>query len=235
MNFSQLHEQLRQELLRRIERGTLSGVLLARQTGLKPAHISNFLRSKRRLSLHALDLVLAAQFITIGELQSRSLERNFRAQKQNQAHRIALVSQSTAMYESQIRESSVLELVELPSGSLDHLIARRSSERRSWERFIAVRISYEQAAAMLPVIAPHAILVIDRHYNSLQPYRPPKPNIYAVCMENTMLIRYADFKGNSIILRPHNVDYQVELIELKPEQKPAGFIVGRVCATIAEL
>ncbi|HVW77847.1 MAG TPA: hypothetical protein VHB45_09545 [Alloacidobacterium sp.] len=128
-----------------------------------------------------------------------------------------------------------MEFIELPSGSLDHLTARRSPERRSWERFIAVRISYEQAAAMMPVIAPHAILVIDRHYNSLQPYRPSKPSIYAICVENTMLIRYASFKGHSIILRPHSIDYQVELIEPKAEQKPASFIVGRVCATIAEL
>jgi len=42
MNFTQMHERLRLELLRRIQRGTLSVSLLARQTGFGQAHLSNF-------------------------------------------------------------------------------------------------------------------------------------------------------------------------------------------------
>jgi Cro/C1-type HTH DNA-binding domain len=133
MNFSQLHEQLRLELLRRIERGLLSGTLLARQTGLKPAHISNFLHCKRRLSLDALDRVLSAQSIAIEELVAHTPTRltQFRKQNAASANNIALVSQSVAMYESNIRMSSVLELIHLPPGYLDHLHTRRSPERRS--------------------------------------------------------------------------------------------------------
>src|SRR5580698_3427712 len=98
MNFSQLHEQLRLELLRRIARGVLSGTLLARQTGLRPAHISNFLHRKRRLSLDALDRVLSAQSITIEELLSPATRRDARSRGENaaQPHRIALVSQPVA-------------------------------------------------------------------------------------------------------------------------------------------
>ncbi len=51
MNFTQMHERLRVELLRRIERGTLSVSLLARQTGFGKSHLSNFLHSRRKLSL----------------------------------------------------------------------------------------------------------------------------------------------------------------------------------------
>ncbi len=237
MNFSQLHEQLRLELLRRIGRGMLSGTLLARQTGLRAAHISNFLHSKRRLSLDALDRVLSAQSITIEELAMQASGRHIQAHKQNvvPANNIALVSQSVAMHESQIRTSSVLELIQLPPGYLDHLRTRRSPDRRGWERFIAVRASYMQAEAMVPAILPHAILVIDRHYNSLIPYRPPMPSIYALQQGNAMLFRYATAHGNTMVLRPHKLEHAIELIELKPEESPGKFIVGRVCVIISEM
>jgi len=237
MNFSQLHEQLRLELLRRIERGMLSGTLLARQTGLQPAHISNFLHCKRRLSLDALDRVLSAQSITLEELLAQASTRIIQSRKKSAAptNNIALVSQTVAMYESHIRTSSVLELIQLPPGYLDHLLARRSPERRSWERFIAVRASYTQAEPMAPAVLPHAILVIDRHYTSLVPYRPPMPSIYAIQRGSTMLFRYATLLGSNIVLRPHKIEHPVELIEVKPEESPGSFVVGRVCVSISEV
>src|ERR1700761_622624 len=133
MNFLQLHEQLRLELLRRISRGVLSGTLLARQTGLKAAHISNFLHRKRRLSLEALDRVLVAQSLTAEDLLSVSRE-HLRSKREDasQPSGVPLISQFVAMHEAQIRKSSVLELIQLPIGYLDHLRARRSPGRRSW-------------------------------------------------------------------------------------------------------
>ncbi len=68
MNFQDLHELLRLELLRRIERGTLTGSRLAQQIGFQQAHVSNFLNRKRALSLEGLDRVLASQNITIDQL-----------------------------------------------------------------------------------------------------------------------------------------------------------------------
>jgi hypothetical protein len=131
--------------------------------------------------------------------------------------------------------SSVLELIQLPPGYLDHLQTRRSPDRRSWERFIAVRASYVQTEAMVPAIVPHAILVIDRHYNSLLAYRPPMPNIYAVQRGSSMLFRYATLQGSSIILRPHKIEHPIELIEIKPEESPSSYVVGRVCVSISEM
>ncbi|WP_158752277.1 helix-turn-helix domain-containing protein [Acidobacterium sp. S8] len=237
MNFSQLHEQLRRELLRRIARGSLSGTLLARQTGLKAAHISNFLHSKRRLSLDALDRVLSAQSIDIEDLLGHSAAGTTDSPKKSlsPANRVALVSQSVAMNESEIRPSSILELIELPSGYLDHLRVRRSHDRRTWERFVAVRASYSQAEPMTPAIMPHAILILDRHYNSLVPYRPPVPAIYAVRFNNAMQFRYATLHGNSIILRPRAFEHPIDLIEIESEDRRPDVIIGRVCASISEI
>ena len=49
MKFLELHERLRLVTWRRIDQGVLSSSLLARQTGLAQAHISNFLHRRRRL------------------------------------------------------------------------------------------------------------------------------------------------------------------------------------------
>src|ERR1019366_3718198 len=68
MNFSQMHEKLRLELLRRISRGTVSVSLLARQTGFGQSHLSNFLNSRRQLSMEAIDRLLAAQHLTAADL-----------------------------------------------------------------------------------------------------------------------------------------------------------------------
>ncbi len=57
MNFTQMHERLRLELLRRMQRGSLSVSLLARETGFGQPHLSNFLRGRRRLSLEAMDRI----------------------------------------------------------------------------------------------------------------------------------------------------------------------------------
>src|SRR3979411_2524835 len=68
MNFQDLHELLRLELLRRIERGTLTGSRLAQQAGFQQAHISNFLNRKRARSLDALARVLAPQTLSIDQI-----------------------------------------------------------------------------------------------------------------------------------------------------------------------
>jgi hypothetical protein len=233
MNFLQLHEQLRLELLRRINRGVLTGTLLARQTGIRAAHISNFLHRKRRFSMDALDQVLAAQSLTVEELLF-SRERSHPAKDPYQPVDVPLVSQSIAMLEAQIRKGTVSELIQLPTGYLDHLRTRRSPSRRSWERFVAVRASHSQAESMMPAIAPHAILVIDRHYSSLTPYRPSIPNIYAVQHGSGMLFRYVAAHGHNLILRPHSIHHPIEIVELGPAETPSSYLIGRVCVSIAE-
>jgi hypothetical protein len=61
-----------------------------------------------------------------------------------------------------------------------HLIPRASKPRRAWQRFVAIRLSRNDAQEMEPLIGPHAIELVNRHYNSLEPYRHDPPNIFAV-------------------------------------------------------
>jgi hypothetical protein len=238
MNVSQLHERLRREISRRIERGVLTGTLLARQTGLQPSHISNFLHRKRKLSLAAFDRVLAAQMLSIEDLLPPEFSRHLAPAPEISDSRfdsVPIVSQATAAHSPTASPRTTIDVLHLPSGILEQLRPRRAVIRRDWQRFFAVRVTPAQALPMAPVLVPHAIVVLDRHYNSLAPYQPSRPNLYAVSVGSSLSFRYVGFDADRLILRPHALDHAVELLNVGPNESPSDFIVGRVCVCIFEI
>ena len=227
MNFTQMHERLRLELLRRIQRGTLSVSLLARQTGFGQSHLSNFLHNRRQLSLEAMDRVLAAQHLTAADLlPAASHTRALPPEGEN--HMVPLVSHATALFEPFVRSSAVQTMLHMPAGALEGARDRTSTSRRAWQRFVAIRVPAADAMAMEPLVLPEAIALVDRHYNSLMPYRPNRPNLYAVRSGSHLTLRYVDFIASRLVLRPHNIAFPVELIEVSPGESPADLIVGRI-------
>src|SRR3954466_14555522 len=117
MNFTQMHERLRLELLRRIQRGTLSVSLLARQTGFGQSHISNFLRSRRQLSLEALDRVLFSQHMGAWDL----LPVHYGPAEAigDDGDAVPLISHAAVLFEPRIRNSAVRRILQLPPGLLN--------------------------------------------------------------------------------------------------------------------
>lgn len=241
MKFLELHERLRLEIWRRIDLGILSSVLLARQTGLAQPHISNFLHRRRRLSLPALDRILLAQALSVEDLSGsphRTATPHPTSQEgkaQSSMDVIPIVSQSAAMHSPVIPVRPSRDTIQLPEGWLAALPARRAVSRRSWERFVAVRINAAQALAMDPLLRVGAIVILDRHYNSLAVCRPPLPNIYGLRIGAQLVFRHVSFESSRLVLRPRALDYPVELIELMPRDSPSDLIVGRVCLSIAEV
>jgi hypothetical protein len=237
MNFSELHERLRLELLRRIDRGGLSGALLARQTGFRQSHISNFLHRKRTLSLGGLDRILSAQMLSITDLISNSPAKLLSKQGDGDKppFSIPLVTHAAAMHEASPSPHASLELLHVPSQFFEHMRSRRAPSRRGWVRFVAIRVSPQQALGMDPVLPANAIVVLDRHYNSLQAYRGPQPSLYAIRAGNALLLRYAHFELNRLVLRPFNLASPVRLLALGPHEMPSDLIVGRLCLVLAEL
>ena len=231
MNFTQMHERLRLELLRRIQRGTVSVSLLARQTGLGQSHLSNFLHNRRQLSLEAMDRILAAQHLTTADLLAQ-MSRPVASEED--ASDVPIVSHSTALFEPYIRPTAVQSLLQLPAGTLQSLRARTSNQRRAWERFVAVRIPHSEAPPMDPLVLPDAIVLIDRHYNSLMPYRPNRPNIYGVRVDGKLALRYVDFVAGRLVLRPHSIAHQVDLLEVLHDELPSDLLVGRVALILNE-
>jgi len=232
MNFHQMHERLRQEMLRRIKRGTLNVSLLARQTSLAPAHMSNFLHARRELSLDAADRVLAAQHLSVSDLlpAGRIPGGGFLEADE----RVPVVSQSAAAFEPHIRPEGALFLVHCPAGLLESIRPRPTVPRRAWQRFVAVKVTAEDAEPMRPVLEPGTVALLDRHYNSLVPYRGDRPNLYAVRRGAHLTLRYVDFVADRLVLRPHRLSFPVELIELRPGEAPGDLLAGRVAMTMNE-
>lgn len=234
MNFTQMQERLRLELLRRIQRGTLTVSLLSRQTGYAPAHLSNFLHGKRQLSIEALDRILAAQHLTAQDLAPPA-SHSGRFPMEVERDSVPVVSHAVALFEPLIRPSSVLSMLHLPSGALHSIHPRSTPSRHAWQRFVAVRIPSADALAMDPLILPEAVVLIDRHFTSLAAYRPGRPNVYAVRHGAHLRMRYADFLHNRLVLRPFNLVFPVELIEIAPGETPNDLIAGRAALILNEL
>jgi len=238
MNFQDLHELLRLELVRRIERGVVTGSRLAQKAGFQQAHVSNFLNRKRALSLEGLDRVMEAQNLTIEQILPVELTGAAASADETPeelVEEIPIVSPSAAMDDSQIAGGMVIETVPVVASRLKENRAKPAPRRTQWERFVAVRVDAQQASAMAPVLAVGALAVIDRHWNSLAPYRANQPNIYAVRSGSMLMLRYVDFDDRHLILRPFLREFPVQLIGLREGESPADYIVGRVCLVVAEV
>jgi hypothetical protein len=134
-----------------------------------------------------------------------------------------------------IAPRAVINSIQLPSGWLASFPVRRAVSRRSWERFVGVRVTAVQALPMDPVLRIGSIVVLDRHYNSLAACRPPHPNLYGVRAGSQMLFRHVTFESSRLVLRPRALAYPVDLIELASQESPSDLLVGRVCLCISEI
>ncbi len=234
MNLTQMHERLRIEMQRRIQRGSLTISLLSRQTGLGESHLSNFLHSRRRLSLDGIDRMLSAQHMAAEDLLELGAG-GVPATDTSEVTSVPVVSHSSALFEPFIRPSAVLMMLDLPPGAIRALKRRPVHSRRLWQRFVAIRIAHSDALPMDPVLLPEALAVIDRHYNSLIPYRAARPNLYAVRDGARLTLRYVDYVATRLVLRPLSMAFPVDLIEIGPEASLGELIAGRVVLTINEL
>ena len=77
-------------------------------------------------------------------------------------------------------------------------------------------------------------MLIDRHYNTLTPYRKNERNMYAVRRHETCTVKYVEHVGNTLVLRPHNDAYPVDVIQIEEGKSYADYIVGRVCHVAIE-
>jgi hypothetical protein len=227
MKFIHMHEALRQKTLGQINDGALSVTLIARKTGLAQAHISNFLREKRRLSPNAMDRVLGALAIGAEGLLPSSARRG-PASIEEEMSSVPVVSHSSALSDPVIYPSAVIETMPLPSGLLQSLRTRKATNRSAWQRFIAVRISPEDALPMEPLILPKAFVVIDRHYNSPVPYRLGRPSLCAVRRGAHLILRYVEPLDDKLALRPLNLAFPVELLQSEPGKRVQELVAGRV-------
>jgi hypothetical protein len=203
------------------------------------AHISNFLNRKRALSLEGLDRVLASQKLSVEHILPLDLNASAFAptpiENSEPIESIPVVSPSAAMDDARILPASIIETIQVSASRLQDNRARPSTKYANWQRFLAIRADAQQSAAMDPLLSRGAIAVLDRHYNSLAPYRAHQPTLYAVRTGAALLLRFVDFDEGRLILRPYSRDFPVQLLPLASHETPADYLVGRVCLIFSEL
>jgi len=232
MKFRVLQDNLRKVLWGRIDEGDLTGLKLAQQTGFKQAHISNFLNRKRGLSLEGMDKVLQVQHLSVLDLLDPA-EVNKRASilppSDDEFQNVVLTDGTVAATQPMIVSMNVKEILKFKKSFLKKLRPEAEGGRSHWERFVLIKADAHEGMSMYPRLLPGATLLIDRHYNSLKPYRKGEFNMYAVLKKETCTVKYVETAGNHLILRPHNQSYPIEVVAMDEGKKPGDYLVGRVC------
>jgi len=239
VTFLVLQDRLRDRLLDRIAKGEVTGLRLAELSGLRQAHISNFLNRRRRLSLEAMDAVLAVcQLSPLDLLSSAEINRHatLRPPAATGFVNLALVEPAVAAREPLIRHEHILGLHQFAATFLRRLRRDMQTPRQEWERFVLIRAGAHEGMSMFPRFLPGALLLIDRHYNSLHPYRKHDRNVYAVrsSAPDSCALGYVELAGPNLLLRPHNREYPVSVVAVEPGLSYAEHIVGRVCHAAME-
>ncbi|HLW84650.1 MAG TPA: LexA family transcriptional regulator [Candidatus Sulfotelmatobacter sp.] len=232
MKFRIVQENLRKILWERIEAHELTGLKLAQQTGFKQAHISNFLNKKRGLSLEGMDKVLSVQHLSVLDLLDPA-EVNKRASilppSGDEFENILQVDGKVAATQPRIASMNVKEIVKFKKSFLRKLRTESEGDRAGWERFVLIKADSHEGMSMYPRLMPGATLLLDRHYNSLKPYRKGEFNMYAVLKEGTCTVKYVEVAGDHLILRPHSQSHPIEVMTMDEGKSAADYLVGRVC------
>ncbi len=234
MKFRTLQDNLRKALWQRIDGGDLTGLRLAEQTGFKQAHISNFLNRKRGLSLEGMDKVLSVQRISVLDLLDPA-EINKRASivapSADEFDSVVVAEPEVAAHEPLIMSMHVKEILKFKRSFLRRLRDGMEGDRDHWERFVVIKVDAREGMSMYPRMLPGAILLLDRHYNSLTPYRKGEQNMYAVGKgkDGACTIKYVEVANRHLVLRPHNPAYPIEVLPIEEGTKSGDYIVGRVC------
>jgi len=232
MKFRVLQDNLRKTLWQRIDEGGLTGLRLAQQTGFKQAHISNFLNRKRGLSLEGMDKVLAMQHLSVLDLLDPG-EVNKRASimppSDGEFENVLLTDGAVAATQPSIASMYVKEILKFKKGFLKKLKAETEGNRQQWQRFVLIKVDGHEGMSMYPRLMPGATLLLDRHYNSLKPYRKGEFNMYAVLKDGTCTVKYVEVAANHIILRPHNQSYPIEVMAMEEGKSLGDYLIGRVC------
>lgn len=232
MKFRTLQERLRQLLLASIDAGDLTGLEVARLAGFQQAHISNFLNRKRALSLDAMDRVLAAVGMSVLDLLDPaeiSKRATILPPSEDEFENVLLVEGSVAAGEAMITSQAVRDILKFKKAFLRRLRPDPASPRADWRRFVLVKADATDGMSMYPRLLPGALLLIDRHYNSLRPYRRNEQNMYAVRHSGGCTVKYVEVAGTNLVLRPHNQAYPVAVVPIEQGKSFADYIVGRVC------
>ena len=227
MTIQELQDRLRSHIRARISRSELTGSALARVARLPQGHLSNFLNSRRGLSLESMDRLLRALRIGVLDLvNERELQRRLPAVR-GDVEPIAMVSAENAAL-ARFADDQVLEMRNFNKSFLRRLRPLIAVDRSDWLRFVLIKVDARSSGGFFPR-SNAATLLVDRHYNSLQPYRRLQPNLYAVSVAGKCVAAQISVCDNCLMLRPREPRQPIEVVRIAPGRSYFDYIVGRVC------
>ncbi len=230
MNLQELQDELRARIRDRIRRGELTGVGLARRAGFPQGHLSTFLTSRRGLSLQSMDRLLDSLGIDLLDLvRVEDLRRRLVPPKpEENVEKVALVAADDVAL-ARFAPHQILETRSFNKAFLRRLKPNDGGARRDWLRFVMIKLDLRSARQLLICESSRATLLIDRRYNSLQPYRQLQPNLYAVTFPRRCAIGYVSLVGNALVLRPRDPHQPMEMLRLERGRSYSDYIMGRIC------
>ncbi len=236
MTLQELQDKLRAHIRARIDRRELTGSGLSQEADFQQGHLSNFLNSRRGLSLESMDRLLQTLGISVLDLVDVSeIQRRASLPAAAEYESVAVVTGEQAARLPRFTPEQVRESVRFRTSFLRRLKPNDASNRSEWLRFVLLRLNAKAAAGVMDRVPAGAALLLDRHYNSLQPYRRLHPNVYAVTVEARCFIGYASVSGDQLVLRPQNPQHPVELVRIERGRSYSDYIVGRVCHVAFEV
>jgi hypothetical protein len=85
---------------------------------------------------------------------------------------------------------------------------------------------------MDPEVLAGALILLDRHYTSFRPYRAGETNLYAAQMGSRLVVRYAQFQTDRVVLRARAAHVEAEVLEPAVGQVASDLLVGRVVRVV---
>ena len=235
MLISTLHDRLRAHVSERIGSRALTGTELAEKAGFRQAHISNFLNHRRGLSLEAMDRVMEVLGLDVADLVPELSRRRAPATEAEHLFAAVPVIGPAGLLQSDFAGAEVLEYLRFKKSFLRRLRAEMASQREHWQRFVLLRADRDAGEAMRPRLGAGAMMLIDRHYNSLHSYRKREPNLYVVRTGAEWRVRYLELQGSQLTLRPENQSAALGFVEVPKGRTFADFVVGRVAHVAMEV
>lgn len=234
VDFRSLQERARLRVLAQISAGEVTGAQLARETGFRQAHISNFLNRKRGLSLEAIDAIVKTRKIGLADLMrepgnSAGRRRSLRASAAELSY-IPLMEEENCLA-SDIPYAAARNALRVMYSRLAKLPVRMHTPRPHWLRFVALRVTAADAKAMSPRLTRGAIVVVDRHSNAAG----DNHSIYAARAGKRIVLRYVECAGVELVLRPHDPECELMVLEAGGGHDALAAIIGRVCMVMGEV
>ena len=234
MLISDLQNRLRILVRQRITMGELTGTELAHRAGFQQAHVSNFLNERRGLSIETMDRVMEVMRLEVRDLMPEP-RRTSPSPGGEAGFDSVPVVEPCALLQSDFGAGEIVEYLRFKKSFLRRIRAEMASERGSWQRFVLMKSDKGSGVAMRPRLAPGAMLLIDRHYNSLRSYRRQEANLYVVKSGPVWQVRYVELQGGQLTLRPENKECGLGYIQPGKRETFADYVVGRVAHISMEI